>query len=257
MIMNVSFHQFILFFLIFIRVGTIMVTVPIFGFEAVPLYAKAGLSALLTLLLFSIVDSGAVSIPTEFVPFILLVMNEVIIGLVIGFTANILFVGVRFAGEIIGLDMGFGIVNVIDPLSGEQVSIIGQFKYLLALLLFLCINGHHFLLQALKVSFDLLPVTKSTFSSISAQKLISMSSEIFVIAIKVSSAALAALFIASFIMGIIARSVPQMNIFIVGFPIKISVGFAMMLVSLPFFLYIFNKIYHIFERDLIEIMKII
>ena len=255
--MNVSFHQFILFFMIFVRVGTIMVTVPIFGFDAVPLHTKAGLSVLLTLLLFSFADNGEVSIPTELVPFVLMVMNEIIIGLIIGFTANILFVGVRFAGEIIGLDMGFGIVNVIDPLSGNQVSIIGQFKYLLALLLFLCINGHHFLLQALKVSFDLLPVTQSTFSSISVQKLISMSSEIFVVAIKVASAALAALFIASFIMGIIARTVPQMNIFIVGFPIKISVGFAMLLVSFPLFLYIFNKIYHIFERDLIEIMKII
>jgi len=255
--MNVSFHQFILFFIIFVRVATIMVTVPIFGFDAVPVHVKAGLSAMFALLLFPFINNSGVSIPTQFIPFVIMIMNEIIIGMVIGFAASIIFVGIRFAGEIVGLDMGFGIVNVIDPLSGEQVSIVGQFKYLLALLLFLCINGHHFLIQALKVSFDFIPVSASAFSAVSVSKLISMSGEIFTVAVKVASAALAALFIASFIMGIIARTVPQMNIFIVGFPVKISVGFIMIFISLPFFLYLFNKVYHIFQNNLIEIMKII
>ncbi len=255
--MNVSFHQFILFFLIFVRTSTILVTVPIFGFDAVPVHVKAGLAAMFALLLFPFLDKTGLKIPIEFIPFVIMVMNEIIIGMVIGFTANIIFVGIRFAGEIIGLDMGFGIVNVIDPLSGEQVSIVGQFKYLLALLLFLGINGHHFLIQALKLSFDIVPVASGSFSTVSVNKLISMSGEIFTIAVKVASAALAALFISNFIMGIIARTVPQMNVFIIGFPVKISVGFVMIFVTLPFFLYIFNKIYHMFERDLIEIMKII
>ena len=134
--MNVSFHQFILFFIIFIRVATIIATVPLFGFDAVPVQLKAGLSAMLAILVFPLVDKAGVRIPTEFLPFVLMIIHEVIIGMIIGFTANIIFVGIRFAGELIGLDMGFGIVNVIDPLSGEQVSIVGQFKYLLALLLF-------------------------------------------------------------------------------------------------------------------------
>lgn len=255
--MNVSFHQFILFFLIFARVSTILVTVPIFGFDAVPVHVKAGLAAMFALLLFPFLDKTGLEIPTEFIPFVIIVMNEVIIGVVIGFTANIIFVGIRFAGEIIGLDMGFGIVNVIDPLSGEQVSIVGQFKYLLALLLFLGINGHHFLIQALKLSFDIVPMASGSFSTVSVSKLISMSGEIFTVAVKVASAAIGVLFISNFIMGIIARIVPQMNIFIIGFPIKISVGFVMIFITLPFFLYIFNKIYHMFERDLIEIMKII
>ncbi len=254
--MNVSFHQFILFFIIFVRVATIMATVPIFGFDAVSVHVKAGLSAMFALLLFPFVDNAGVKIPTQFIPFVLIIINEVIIGLIIGFAASILFVGIRFAGEIIGLDMGFGIVNVIDPLSGEQVSIVGQFKYLLALLLFLCINGHHFLIQALKLSFDLIPVTKGLFSTLTVSKLISMSGSIFSIGVKFASAALAALFIASFIMGIVARTVPQMNIFVVGFPVKISVGFVMIFLTLPFFLYMFNKFYHIFERDLIQIMNI-
>ena len=255
--MNVTFHQFILFFIIFVRVTTVLVTVPFFGFEAVPLHVKAGLSALLGILIFPFVDNTGVKIPTEFVPFVIMTMNEVIIGMVIGFAANILFVGVRFAGELIGLDMGFGIANIIDPLSGEEVSIIGELKYLLALLLFLCINGHHFLIQALKLSFDVIPVTKTLYSAIAVKKLISMSGEIFTVAIKLGSTTLGALFITNFIMAILARTVPQMNIFIVGFPVKISVGFIMILVSLPFFVYVFNKFYYVYERDIIELMKII
>ncbi len=255
--MNVTFHQFILFFIIFVRIATIVVTVPFFGFEAVPLHVKAGLSALLSILIFPFVDNVGVRIPTEFVPFVIMIMNEVIIGMVIGFAANILFVGVRFAGELIGLNMGLGIANIIDPLSGEEVSIIGQLEYLLAILLFLCINGHHFLIQALKLSFDIIPVTKTLYSAITVEKLISMSGEIFTVAVKVGSTTLGALFVTSFIMAILARTVPQMNIFIVGFPVTISVGFVMILVSLPFFVYIFNKFYYVFERDIIELMKII
>jgi flagellar biosynthetic protein FliR len=255
--MDVTFHQFILFFIIFVRIATIVVTVPFFGFEAVPLHVKAGLSALLSILIFPFVDNVGVRIPTEFVPFVIMIMNEVIIGMVIGFAANILFVGVRFAGELIGLNMGLGIANIIDPLSGEEVSIIGQLEYLLAILLFLCINGHHFLIQALKLSFDIIPVTKTFYSAITVKKLISMSGEIFTVAVKVGSTTLGALFVTSFIMAILARTVPQMNIFIVGFPVTISVGFVMILVSLPFFVYIFNKFYYVFERDIIELMKII
>jgi len=211
----------------------------------------------ITLLMFSFIEPYQGPIPLHLIPFIIMVINEVMIGLIIGFTAGIIFIGIQFAGQLIGLDMGFGIVNVIDPQSGENVSIIGQFKYLLAILLFMCLDGHLFLIRALKLSYEAIPVSRNVLLDTDVvSKLISMSSNIFVIAIKIGSAALAALFITSFVMGVIARMVPQMNIFIVGFPLKISVGFIMIILTLPFFMYMFGKLYNLFERDIVEIIQL-
>ncbi len=254
---NISFHEVIVFFIILVRVSTIVVTVPILGYQAIPTQVKAGLSLLLSLLLYPVIDQGNLRIPLELLPFMVMVANEVLIGLIIGFVMGIIFSGIRLAGAIIGMDMGFGIVNVIDPQTGVQVSIIGQFKYIVALLLFLTMDGHHFILRILKLSYEAVPMTGDNFSPAAVSEIVRMSGQIFTVALQVSAAALASLFIATVLMGIIARLVPQMNIFIVGFPLKISVGLIMLFVSLPFFLYIFGKLYHVFERDVVRILEIV
>jgi flagellar biosynthetic protein FliR len=159
------------------------------------------------------------------------------------------------AGELIGVDMGFGIVNIIDPMSGEQVSLIGQYKYILSLLLFLIINGHHFLLNALRGSFLAIPLGAANFRGMITDQIIFMSTEIFKIAIQISGPALVALFLTTFVMGIIARTVPQMNIFIVGFPLKIFVGLFMLAISLPLFVYVFGKLFGRFETSILSIIQ--
>ena len=208
---NISLHQFIVFFLGFVRIATILCTVPIFGFNAVPNTVKAGLAFLISLILFPVIEAGEFKIPVDLWPFILMVLKEVLVGLIIGIATAFLFIGIQMAGELVGLDMGFGIVNVLDPLSGEQVSIMGQFQYVLALLLFLSIDGHHFFLQAIKATYDVIPINGAVFAGGISGKLVQMSSKIFIIAIKIGGPALAALFVTSFVMGIIARTVPQIH----------------------------------------------
>ena len=256
-IQNISFHEVIVFFIIFVRVATIVVTVPLFGYEAIPLQVKAGLSLLLSLLLFSIIDQSHLRIPLELLPFIIMVINEVLIGLVIGFVMGILFVGVRFAGTLIGLDMGFGIVNILDPMTGEQVSIIDQFKYIIAVLLFLTFDGHHFILRIMKLCYTAVPITGDNYTPAVVSEMVRMSSQIFAIGLQAGAATLAALFMSSVIMSVTARLVPQMNIFIVGYPLKIAVGFIMLFVSFPFFAYMFEKFYHLFQRDVLKILQLV
>ena len=254
---NISFHEVIVYFILLVRIATMVVTVPFLGFEAVPAQVKAAISFLLTLLLYSVIDKSQLKIPLDMLPFIIMIINEVLIGLVIGFVMGILFAGVRMAGTLIGLDMGFAIVNVLDPQSGEQVSIISQFKYIVALLLFVSFDGHHFVLRILKLSYESSPITGDNFSPAVISEILTMSGKIFIIGLKLAATALAALFLTSVVMGFLARMVPQMNIFIVGFPLKISVGFIMLIISMPFFLYMFEKLYHIFQRDVIRIMQIV
>lgn len=254
---NISFHQVIVYFILLIRVATIVVTVPFLGFESIPLQVKAGLSLVLALLLFPVIDQSHLRIPLEMVPFIVMVMNEVLIGMVIGFVMGIIFVGVQFAGELIGMDMGFGIVNILDPQTGEQVSLLGEFQYLVALLLFLSFDGHHFILQILKLSYEAVPIMGDNYTPSVVSQIVTMSNQIFSIGLKLGATALAALFITTVIMAIVSRLVPQMNIFIVGFPLKISVGFIMLVVSFPFFAYMFEKLYMVFQRDIVKMLQLI
>ncbi len=253
--MNISFHEFVVFFIAFTRIATILAVLPIFGFNGTPSLAKAGMSFLITMVLFPLVSQGDFVIPIQLLPFIIMILKEVIVGLIIGFTANFLFVGIQYAGELIGLDIGFGIVNIVDPQSGEQVSIIGEFLYVISILLFLIFNGHHFFLEGLNYSFEVIPINTVEFSEAFIHHMIKMSSNIFMIALKIGGPILVATFTTSFVMGIIARTVPQMNIFIVGFPLKIAVGFIMLISTMPFFVFIFEKLYHLMQNDISNIIK--
>ncbi|MFC1725982.1 flagellar biosynthetic protein FliR [candidate division KSB1 bacterium] len=254
--MNQSFHQLIVFMLAFARVATILAVIPVFGYRAVPVAIKAGLAGLAIIAIFPIIDKN-ISIPVSLLPFFLVVLKEVAIGLVIGFSAQFIFAGVQYAGEIVGIDIGFGIVNIVDPSSGEQVSIIAEFKYILVILIFLTISGHHFFMQAIKHSYLILPINTATFPGIVMSKIIEMSRDIFSITIKIAGPAIITLFIANFIMGIIARTVPQMNIFIVGFPLKISVGLIIMILSMPLIGYVFIKLVEGLKRDIVQVIEIL
>lgn len=255
-ITNISFHQFIVFFIGFTRVATILVTVPVFGYTSIPMPVKAGLAFFVSLVLFPLIQAGDFVIPLELLPFVMMVLKEVIVGLIIGLATNFLFVGVQMAGELIGLDMGFGMVNIIDPTSGEHISIMGQFKYVVSLLLFLILNGHHFLLNALRSSFVAIPLGTANFTQLVTTQIIMLSTTIFKIALQLGGPILVVLFLTSFVMGIIARTVPQMNIFIIGFPLKISVGMIMVTVSLPMFMYVFGKLVDEFEVSIMQIIQV-
>ena len=126
----------------------------------------------------------------------------------------------------------------------------------LMLLLFLIINGHHFLLNALRSSFIVIPLGTANFTSLVTDQIIAMSTTIFKIALQIGGPILVALFLTSFVMGIIARTVPQMNIFIVGFPLKISVGMLMLGLSLPLFTYVFGKLMDEFEVSILKIIQV-
>jgi flagellar biosynthetic protein FliR len=256
MIENLTFHQCIVFFIGFVRIATIVATVPIFGYYGVPVIVKAGFSFFITWVLYPLIDSGTFTIPVDFLPFVLMVMKEVFIGLIIGLASNFLFIGLQMAGELIGIDMGFGIVNIIDPMSGEQVSLMSQFQYIVAILLFIILNGHHFLLNALRSSFVAVPLGSAHLSGLITAQIARISADIFKIALQIGGPAIVVLFMTSFVMGIIARTVPQMNIFIVGFPLKISVGLAMVWVSLPLFGYVFEKLFDNFQESIVGIIQV-
>ena len=223
---------------------------PIFGHKNIPVIAKIGLAAIISLVLLPIIPVPDISFSAGLGTIFTIVAKEIVTGLLIGFTAMVLFMGIQMSGHIMGFQMGFIIAQVIDPSSGQKVSILGQLQLILAILIFLAIDGHHLLINAISESFSVIPLGQQVFSGASAEFLIRICVDIFAIALKIGAPMIITLFLTDVALGIIARTVPQMNVFIVGFPLKISTGFLTLAAAYPFISYVLTKLMHNMDKDL-------
>ena len=244
--------QFHIFLLILLRVSALLIVAPIFGHRLYLARAKIGLAFMVSLVVYPLVDG--LEVPAGFFPYAVMMIGEVIMGLVLGYAVLLLFISIQFAGQLSGLQMGFGIVNVIDPASHDQISIIGQFLNILAILMVLTLDGHHVILNGLISSFDAVPLGGVVLQAAIAHKLIALTSEVFIIAIKISAPILIALFLVSTAMGVLARTVPQMNVFIVGFPVQLAVGLSVLVATLPLFRILLERAMVLMERDVVALI---
>ena len=249
--------QFHILLLILLRVSAVLIAAPIFGHRSYLSRGKVGLAFMVSLIVFPIVADRGFEVPEGIFAYVFMMMSEVIMGLILGFIVLLVFVGIQFAGQLAGLQMGFGIVNVIDPQSSNQISILGQFLNILAILILLSLNGHHVILNGLLHSFDVVPLGGVTLPEAVMEKLMSLCAEVFVVAVKISAPILVALFLVSVAMGILARTVPQMNVFIVGFPVQIGVGMTALSLSLPLFYLVMERVVHVLERDLVTVIRLL
>ncbi|HML86998.1 MAG TPA: flagellar biosynthetic protein FliR [Methylomusa anaerophila] len=247
-------NQFGLFLLVFARISGIFSVAPIFGSRNIPLAVKAGMSLLLTYILVPLLAYPDFTIPNALFAYILLVISEFLVGLIIAFAASMAFNAIQMAGSIIDTQIGFGIVNVLDPQFGQQTPLIGNFKYILALVIFLTTNSHHLLLSALFSSFQLIPVTKAVYHPSISDIIVNMVVGIFVIALKISLPVLVSLLLTDVALGILSRTMPQMNIFIVGMPGKIIVGIFVLSLALPFYIMFLEVVFNDMFRNIYHLM---
>ncbi len=235
--------------LIFARMSGIFSTAPMFGARNVPVMVKAGLSLLLSYILLPLLTEPNLILPDALLSYVALIIGEFLIGLIMGFACSFIFHGIQMTGALLDTQIGFGMVNVFDPLIGQQVPIIGNFKYILAMLVYLASNSHHLFLSAMFYSFKIIPVTKGLFQpNMLANIMVDMLVAIFIIAVKISLPISVALVLTDVALGILARTMPQMNIFVVGVPGKILVGIFVLSLALPFYIVflevVFNEIFH-------------
>lgn len=249
------FHT-ITFLLILTRISSFMIVAPLFGARNIPTSAKAGFSFLLSLILLPVVKSD-INVPPNLITFFSLVVKEIFVGITLAFASLLIFAIVQFAGYLIDMHMGFAIMNIIDPNAPAQVTTIGQISYLIAFLLFLIINGHHLVLQAFFQSFEIIPLTAGLFSPQLTENFILLTGRIFTIGLKIALPAIGIIFIAELSMGIIARTIPQINIFLVGFPLRIGLGLFIVGASIPFFIYVSKPLIHQIYKDIILTAKLL
>jgi flagellar biosynthetic protein FliR len=229
-------NQLGFFLLIFARLSGIFSSAPIFGAKNVPLIVKAGLSLLISYILLPLLIQSNLVIPDAVLSYMAVVIGEFLIGLIMGFACSFIFYGIQMAGTLLDTQIGFGMVNVIDPQFGQQVPLVGNFKYILAILVFLTSNSHHLFLSAIVYSFTSIPVTRGLFRPELANIVVDMVGDIFIIAIKISLPVVVAILLTDVALGILARTMPQMNIFVVGMPGKIIVGIFVLSLALPFYI---------------------
>lgn len=248
-------NQIGMFLLIFVRVSGIFTAAPVFGARNVPLLVKAGMALIFSLILLPLLSQHPPAMPGNFLVYFLFVIKEYLVGLIIGFIASLVFSSIQMAGFLIDTQIGFGMVNIMDPLFGQQVPLIGNFQYMLALLVFLATNGHHLFIMALVSSFQVVPVTQVVFHTTLAPLFVDLLIEFFIIAFKISLPVVVTLLLMDIGMGILARTMPQMNIFMIGMPAKIFVGLFMLSMALPFYILFIEVLFNGMYANLNQIIQ--
>ncbi len=216
----------------FFRVMGLFTAAPVLSMRAIPRRVRMGLGLL-------IVVAAQPSLPEMPVvalnsPEALMVLaQQVLIGLTMGFAARVVFAAIEFAGEIVGLQMGLNFASFFDPMSGGQATAVSRFYGTCAAWLFVVMNGHLMLTAAVIHSFDTFPVSAQPLAFLSVVQPQVWGAEIFKLGLWVSLPVVAMLSLVNLVMGLISRVAPQMNIFSIGFPVTLGVGLTGLWLTLP------------------------
>jgi flagellar biosynthetic protein FliR len=207
---------------------------PVFGARGVPGVVKIGLAGSLAIILYPILLANKPEIPVEVLPLIGLVIKESLVGLVIGFIIYALTAVLQGAGQLIDFQMGFTMGNILDPVYGMQSPLMGNFQLVLATMLLLATNSHHYLIGAMVKSYTYIPLNITSLPT-SLIFYVNLVTNIFVLSIQLAAPVVGAILLADLGLGLLIRVVPQLNIFSVVFPVKILFGFILLILIIPLF----------------------
>lgn len=245
------------FLLILVRIATFMMVVPIFSYRNIPAMAKIGLSFFIAIPIFFTIDPDPVAVDGIF---LFLVLKEALVGLSIALIAHILMGVVQTAGGIIDFQMGFAMANVVDPLTGSQSPVTGQYLYIFTMLFLLATDGHHLLIDAIFHSYSFIPLTELSvhFGDAHTVFLIAKSfATMFLIAVQISIPIVASILMVDIALGILAKTVPQLNIFAVGFPMKILSGFILLFMVIGVMIFSVERLFEIILYAMRDLMRLL
>ena len=255
-ILDFSAGEYKVFILILVRVSIFLFMFPVFSSPVVPSLTKIGLALLVTFILYPIVGVKPELFPDSSLGFGVLVAGEFIVGMVLAYTVDVFFGAVQLAGQIVGFQMGFSMINVIDPQSGTDLSMMSQIAYLAVILIFIILNGHHTILEALVQSFRLVPMGDFYLHESMLDELRAMITGLFALGIRMAAPAMAALIFANAAFGICAKFVPQMNIMIVAFPVQIFTGLITFGITLHVILIMTQNHMGVFKTTFASLLKL-
>lgn len=222
------------FFIPLSRILAMMASAPLFNNRAQPMRARLGAGLVVTLALVPALPPLPAISAGSWVGLII-IMQQIMIGMLMGFALRVAFAAIDVAGELIGMQMSLSFAVLYDPQNGGQTPVLAEFLGLVTTLIFLAMNGHLLSLSVLAESFRLLPVSATPFNASSYASLLAWSSVLFSSGLLLALPIITALLVANLAMGVLARVAPQLNIFAVGFPVTLLAGFVMLTFSIPYF----------------------
>ena len=252
--LRLPFDQLILFCMVLMRVAALIAAIPVFSSRNIPVMIKAGLALAIALAIYPILDLRGIDGLNSWGVLVLGAVTEALLGVCIGLLVRLLFAGIQMAGQIAGYQMGLAIANIMDPATSLQIPVLAQAYNLMAMLIFLTIDAHHWFFRSLVDSFDRLPLFQFRLSASLLGHLVDTAGAMFVIAIKIGAPVIVVLLLTSVAFGLLARTVPQMNVFIVAMPLKIVVGLAFVIFSLPYSRLFIITLFRNFSEDLTAVI---
>ncbi|MBI5682711.1 MAG: flagellar biosynthetic protein FliR [Deltaproteobacteria bacterium] len=252
--LNPIFEQLGTFFFVFIRVIAIFSAIPFLGSKIVPVKVKIGLSLLIGIILTPVLGVHAL-LPESIAGLAIGIMREALIGIAIGFMVKLVFSSMEIAGQVAGMQMGFAVANVIDPQTSSQISVLAQVYNLIGILIFFTLNMHIIFISVIKESFAIIPPYGFSVTRGMMDGFLTMTADMCRIAVKLAAPIMVSILITNIAMGIMARTVPQLNVFVLGFPITIILGLVVLLFSMPFITSVIGRAYTDLSYNLIDLLK--
>jgi len=213
------------------RVSAVVMTAPIFGAKTVPSKVKLMISLAITAIIVPLLPPMPL-VDVFSLQGLYITANQVLIGVAIGFTTQLVFSAIIMAGQIIAMQMGLGFSLMVDPQNGQQAPVLSQFYVIMVMLVYLSLNGHLVLVQIILDGFETLPIAVTGLSTDSIWQIVSWGSYIFSGALGIAIPAIASLLVVNLSFGIMTRAAPQLNIFAVGFPVTMMLGFVLVLLTI-------------------------
>ena len=226
--------EIIHFVIILLRVSGIVIFAPFFGSPSIPYQVRIAFALVTSLLMTHLLPLNFISNGLGLADLTLIFIGETISGMILGLAANLVFAGLQYAGQLISFQLGFSLINLIDPQTNVESPVFSFIHNYIGLLLFLLLNGHHWFLRAVNESFQFMPVGGIQIQPSLVEHFISLSSQIFAIGLRIAGPVIVVTIITDIVIGIIGRAAPQLHILILGLPLKLLVGFSCLSFSLYF-----------------------
>lgn len=247
--------DFLLVLFIFLRIAAMMVSAPVLGHNSIPVLVKIFLSFVIAYIIFLTIDKSKIVLDVNMISIFTNAVKEMITGFIMGFTLNFVFYGISYAGHLIGYDMGLMFAEVLNPMQDTQNNVVGELIYYAGMMIFFLINGHHHLITAVVSSFSVVPIGKFTATQPLMMLMAHYSFAVFTIALKIAAPIIASFFLIHIAEGIISRVIPNIQIFFISQPAKIGLGFFMISMLIPIYVYAIKNLLNGYETQLSEIIR--
>ncbi|HHY81541.1 MAG TPA: flagellar biosynthesis protein FlhB [Clostridiales bacterium] len=230
--LSFSINQAAIFLLILMRIISFLAATPLLSLRGIPSLLKIGLSLLLAYILYMVIPYQPM-IEESLLAYGILAAKEILFGLALGYIVNLVFICFQMAGQMVDFQIGFSMATYYDPMSSNRVSLFGNLYYWIGITLFYAVNGHYYLIHAMVQSFELVPLTQLNFGQLYLGNIIQLFTDTFLIAFEIAMPIIFIVLLADVVMGIISRTVPQINILMLNLPLKMLLGILAAAALLP------------------------